>query len=219
MSTQLLNCLHFTQSRRRQWQPTPVLLHGKSHGWRSLVGFSPWGREESDTTERLHIFFSLSCIGEGNGNPLHCPFLENPRNSRAWWAAVYGVVQSRTRLTRLSSSSNSRVTKNCSKFPKPSFNRMWTMSFQMFNLDLQRAGESEIKLLTPIVSSKKQENSRKASTPICLCKRLWLTQQNNERKMTWKCEILFKTREYMPPEKLYIHVNIINIYQLEIFSQ
>ena len=107
MSTQLLNCTHLTQSRRRQWQPTSVLLPGKSHGWRSLVGFSPWGREESDTTERLHIFFSLSCIGEGNGNPLHCPFLENPRNSRAWWAAVYGVAQSWTRLMRLSSSSNS----------------------------------------------------------------------------------------------------------------
>ena len=55
---------------RRQWQSTPVLLLGKSHGWRSLVGCSPWGRKESDTTERLHFHFSLSCIGEGNGNPL-----------------------------------------------------------------------------------------------------------------------------------------------------
>ena len=54
--------------RRRQWQPTPVLLPGKSHGWRSLVGCSPWGLEESDMTERLHFHFSLSCIGEGNGN-------------------------------------------------------------------------------------------------------------------------------------------------------
>ena len=52
--------------RRRQWHPTPVLLLGKSHGRRSLVGCSPWGREESDTTERLHFHFSLSCIGEGN---------------------------------------------------------------------------------------------------------------------------------------------------------
>ena len=57
---------------RMQWHPTPVLLPGKSHGWRSLVGCSPWGREESDTTERLHFHFSLSCIGEGNGNPLQC---------------------------------------------------------------------------------------------------------------------------------------------------
>ena len=77
-------------SRRRQWHPTPVLLPGKSHGWRSLVGCSPWGCEESDTTERLHFHFSLSCIGEGNGNPLQCSCLENPREGGAWWAAVYG---------------------------------------------------------------------------------------------------------------------------------
>ena len=64
---------------RRQWQPTPVLLPGKSHGWRSLVGCSPWGHYESDTTEWLHFHFSLSCIGEGNGNPLQCSCLENPR--------------------------------------------------------------------------------------------------------------------------------------------
>ena len=90
--------------RRRQWHPTPALLPGKSHGRRSLVGCSPWGREESDTTGRLHFHFSLSCIGEGNGNPLQCSCLENPRNGGAWWAAVYGVAQSRTRLKRLSSS-------------------------------------------------------------------------------------------------------------------
>ena len=88
---------------RRQWHPSPVLLPGKSHGWRSLVGCSPWGREESDTTERLHFPFSLSCIGEGNGNPLQCYCLENPRDSGACWAAVCGVTQSRTRLKRLSS--------------------------------------------------------------------------------------------------------------------
>ena len=68
-----------------------------------------WGQEELDTTERLHFHFSLSCIGEGNGNPLQCSCLENPRDWGAWWAAVYGVVQSRTRLKRLSSSSSSRV--------------------------------------------------------------------------------------------------------------
>ena len=92
--------------QRRQWHPTPVLLPGKSHGWRSLVGCSPWGREESDTTERLHFHFSLACIGEGNGNPLQGSCLENPRDGEAWWAAVYGVAQSRTRLKRLSSSSS-----------------------------------------------------------------------------------------------------------------
>src|SRR5574341_56192 len=93
--------------RRRQWHPTPVLLPGKSHGWRSLVGFNPWGREESGTTERLYFHFSLACIEEGNGNPLHCSCLENPRDRGAWWATFYGVTQSRTRLKRLSSCSNS----------------------------------------------------------------------------------------------------------------
>ena len=88
---------------RKQWHPTPVLLPGKSCGRRSLVGYSPWGHEESDTTERLHLHFPLSCVGEGNGNPLQCSCLENPRDGGAWWAAVYGVAQSRTRLKRLSS--------------------------------------------------------------------------------------------------------------------
>ena len=84
---------------RRQWHPTPVLLPGKSHGWRSLVGCSPWDCEELDTTERgLHFHFSLSCVGEGNGNPLQGSCLENPRDGGAWWAAVYGVTQSQTRL-------------------------------------------------------------------------------------------------------------------------
>ena len=93
--------------RRRQWHPTPALLPGKSHGRRSPVGCSPWGRKESDTTERLHFHVSLSCIGEGNGNPLQCSCLENPRDGGAWWAAICGVAQSRTRLKRLSSSSSS----------------------------------------------------------------------------------------------------------------
>ena len=84
---------------------TPVLLPGKSCGQGSLVGCSPWGREESDTTERLHFHFSLSCIGEGNGNPLQCSCLENPRDGGAWWAAISGVAQSRTWLKRFSSSS------------------------------------------------------------------------------------------------------------------
>ena len=57
-------------------------------------------------TERLHFDFSLSCIGEGNGNPLQCSCLQNPRDGGAWWAAVYEVAQSRTRLKRLSSSSS-----------------------------------------------------------------------------------------------------------------
>ena len=76
-----LQTVRFTfGSWRRQWHPTPVLLSGKFHGRRSLVGYSPWGREELDTTERLHFHFSLSCTGEGNGNPLQCSCLENPRD-------------------------------------------------------------------------------------------------------------------------------------------
>ena len=92
--------------QRRQWHPTPVLLPGKSHGRRSLVGCSPWGRWGPDTTEWLHFHFSLSCIGEGNGNPLQCACLENPRDGGAWWDAVYGVTQSQTQLKWLSSSSS-----------------------------------------------------------------------------------------------------------------
>ena len=69
-------------------------------------GLQSIGLLESDTTERLHFHFSLSCIGEGNGNPLQCSCLENPKDREAWWAAVYGVAQSRARLKRLSSSSN-----------------------------------------------------------------------------------------------------------------
>ena len=96
---------------RRQGQPTPVLLSGKPHGWRSLVGCSPRGRKESDMTETLYFHFSLSCIGEGNGNPLQCSCLENPRDGGAWWAAVCGVAQSRTWVKRLSSSSSSSSSK------------------------------------------------------------------------------------------------------------
>ena len=92
--------------QRGQRQPTPVLLPEESHGWRSLVGCGPWGREESDMIERLRFHFSLSRIGEGNGNPLHCSCLESPRDGGAWWAAVYGVAQSWTRLKRLSSSNS-----------------------------------------------------------------------------------------------------------------
>ena len=97
------------QCQRKQWHPTPVLLPGKSHGWRSLVGCSSWGRKESDSAERLHFHFSLSCTGEGNGNSFQCSCLENPRDGGAWWAAIYGVAQSRTRLRRLSSSSSSSI--------------------------------------------------------------------------------------------------------------
>ena len=77
------------------WTEEPGRLH------------SPWGRWGSDSTEWLHFHFSLSCIGEGNGNPLQCSCLENPRDGGAWWAAIYGVAQSWTRLKWLNSSSSS----------------------------------------------------------------------------------------------------------------
>ena len=105
------------------WQPMEKAmathsstLPGKSHGWRSLVGCSPWGHEESDSTERLHFHFSLSCTGEGNGSPLQCSCLKNPRDGGAWWAAVYGVAQSQTQLKQLSSSSN--MSAHDGPFPK-----------------------------------------------------------------------------------------------------
>ena len=87
--------------QRRRWHPTPVLLPGISHGQRSLIGCGPWGHEESDRTERLPFHFSLSCIGEGNDNPLQCSCLENPRDRGAWCAAVYGDTESdRTEVTQ-----------------------------------------------------------------------------------------------------------------------
>ena len=85
--------------------PHSSTLAWKIHGQRSLIGCSPWGREESGMSEQLHFDFSLSCIGEGNGNPLQCSCLENPRGGEVWRAAVYGVAQSRTQLKRFSSSS------------------------------------------------------------------------------------------------------------------
>ena len=124
--------------RRRQWHPTPVLLPGKFHGWRSLVGCSPWGREESDTTERIHFHFSLSCIGEGNGNPLQCSCLENPRDSRAWWAAVYGVAQSRTQLKRLSSSSSTVAATHSTPLAP------WQAAVHLFLEHLQIACRSQV---------------------------------------------------------------------------
>ena len=72
----------------------PVFLPGKSHGWRSLVGCSPWGHEESDMTERLHFHFSLSCIGECNGNPLQYSCLENPRDGSLVGCHLWGRTES-----------------------------------------------------------------------------------------------------------------------------
>ena len=130
--------LIFSYKWRRQWHPTPVLLPGKSHGQRSLVGCSPWGRQESDTTERLHFHFSLSYIGEGNGCPLQCSCLENPRDGGAWQAAVYESTQSRTRLKQFSSSSSSsNVTYAKIKLQK-NYNEQ---NIKVFNKDMLQQGQ------------------------------------------------------------------------------
>ena len=102
---------------KRTWQSTPVFFAEKSHGQRSLVSYSPWVAKESDMTEHAYSSYSRSAksnlwyminvsgcfIGEGNGNPLQCSCLENPRDGGAWWAAICGVTQSRTQLKWLSS--------------------------------------------------------------------------------------------------------------------
>ena len=96
------------------WEDPPekeMATHSSTLAWKipwteEPGGLQSMGLLESDMTERLHCHFSLSCFGEGNGNPLQCSCLENPRDGGAWWAAISGVAQSRTRLKRLSSSSS-----------------------------------------------------------------------------------------------------------------
>ena len=88
-----------------------MATHSSTLAWKipwmgSLVGCTPWGCKELDTTERLHFHFSLPCIEEGNGNPFQCFCLENPRDRGTWWAAISGAAQSQTRLKQLSSSSS-----------------------------------------------------------------------------------------------------------------
>jgi len=86
----------YSLSAEKAMAPHSSTLAWKIPWMEGLVGCSPWGREESDMAERLHFHFSLSCIGEGNGNPLQCSCLENPRDGGASRAAVYGVAQSQT---------------------------------------------------------------------------------------------------------------------------
>ena len=104
---------HLMVLMRPKWDTSEkeMATHSSTLAWKSPWTEEPgrlqsWGRCESDVTERLHFHCSLPCIGEGNGNPLQCSCLENPRDGGAWWAAVYGVAQSRTQLKRLSSSSS-----------------------------------------------------------------------------------------------------------------
>ena len=107
------DCYHLKKNSKalHQGSEKAMTLPSSTLAWKI-----PWTEEpgrlqsmgslEWDTTERLPFHFSLSCIGEGNGNPLQCSCLENPRDGGAWWAAVYAVSQSRTRLKQLSSSSS-----------------------------------------------------------------------------------------------------------------
>ena len=100
--------------------PHSSTLAWKTPGWRSLEGCSPWGCWGSDTTERHHFHFSLSGIGEGNGNPLQYSCLENPRDGGAWWAAIYGVAQSPTWLKWLSSKEIKYLANGSKGFPDSS---------------------------------------------------------------------------------------------------
>ena len=98
--------------RRRQWHSTPSCLENPMDGgawWAAVHGVTEGRTRLSDFT----FHFSLSCIGEGNGNPLQCSCLENPRDRGAWWAAVYGVTQSWTRLKWRSSSSSNHIFRQC----------------------------------------------------------------------------------------------------------
>ena len=105
----VFHCVFNLQFPSRCHLEKAMAPHSSTRAWKipwteeSGAGWSPWGCWGSDMTERLHFHFSLSCIGEGNGNPLQCSCLETPRDGGAWWAAIYGVAQSRTRLTWLSS--------------------------------------------------------------------------------------------------------------------
>ena len=121
-------CVGASLPSEKAMAPLSSTLAWKIPWQRSLVGCSPWGRYQSDTTERLHFHFSLSCVGEGNGNPLQCSCLENPRDGEAWWAAVYGVAESWTRLKRLSSSSSSKPPLRCSWCQRPP-NLFFSLSF------------------------------------------------------------------------------------------
>ena len=164
------NCIHLTapHSSTLAWKIPWMEEPGRLQSMGSLGVRHDWATS-----------LSFSCIGEGNGHPLQCSCLENPRDGGAWWAAVYGVAQSRTRLKQLSSSCSNILVKLCSKFSKPGFNSTWTMKFQIFKLDLEKAEEADIKLPTSVGSLKKQESSRKTSTSALLTMQkpltVWIT--------------------------------------------
>ena len=107
-------------------------------------------------TERLHFHFSLSCVGEGNGNPLQCSCLENPRDGGAWWAAVYRVAQSRTRLKRLSSSSSSLKFQQIFRVPYHSFDTWiplhhWNLGFLIFAMSKNVRNPTKVRVTRLVI--------------------------------------------------------------------
>ena len=161
---------HCPFRQRRQRHPTPVLLPGKSHGRRSLVGCSPWGRWGSDTTERLRFQFSLSCIGEGNGNPLQCSCLENPRDGGAWWAAVYGVAQSQTWLMQLSSSSSNSPFRAVPLFCLTMVERLEAHCPRKSNIESRKGEKPETVIICRLFLKKKFK---------VICRQLWKLTGNS----------------------------------------
>ena len=173
------------------------------------MGCSPWGRWGSDTTEQLHFHFSLSCIGEGNGNPLQCSCLENPRDGGALWAAVYGVAQSWTRLKWLSSI----LVRSCLKSCVLGFSIMWTKNFQMSKLGLEKKEELEIKLPTPAGWYRKQGNFRKTSISASLTAlkpvTVWIMTNCRKLLQRWEHQtISLVSWEILPDRQIFPSVHL-----------
>ena len=121
MNQNMLNYIYYSFIKYKAMATHSSTLAWKIPWTEEPGGPQSMGSRRSDMTEQLHFHFSLSCIGEGNGNPVQNSCLENPRDGGAWWAAVYGVTQSWTRLKRLSSSSR-RAFKNPSAQAPPQTN-------------------------------------------------------------------------------------------------
>ena len=172
---------------RRQWHSTPVLLPGKSHGQRVLVGCSPRGCYELDMTEWLHFHFSLLCIGEGNGNPLQCSCLENLRDGGAWWAAIYGVAQSLTRLMWLSSGSSNRPTKH-ENLPLEGTRQDWAVFLGYQKGRRENSGSHWDNILTlSWVILKEGHHSVHSSSE----RKLRLFLRTRDRKLNFQCCCIF----------------------------
>ena len=127
-------------ARRRQWQPTPALLPGKSHGQKGLVCCSPWGREESDMTEWLQFHFSFPCIGEGNDNQLQYSSLENPRDGGAWWADDMGSHRIRHDWSDLAAAAAAHTSKVMLKILQARLQQYLNCEFSDVQAGLRKAG-------------------------------------------------------------------------------